>query len=686
MSDLSRGAPETETPVNPYSLLEAVNDSSETAHTGWLIFLGIMTYLMIAVAGVTHRDLLLETPVALPILQVEIQITQFFQFAAIVLVLFHLGLVSQLVLLARKTLEFDHAIRLLEATHRRTHPLRLELHNFFFVQAVAGPHRSYVMSGFLHAMSWLTLVILPVVLILYIQIVFLPYHNVDITWMHRVALLTDIGMLILIGVFLMRAEASFFQAFWKTTISHPISFTLTAVVLAFVTLFSLFGATVPGEFLDRAGQTLFGAQTANANAGGGPRYASGFTMAIFGAREDGTMFGLFRKNIVVTDTDLVVDKDVTPGEVTRSFRGRDLRNAKLDRSDLHQADFTGANLDDATLIGADLRDAQLGCAEIDFKKILLLSENRKAAGCTSARRADLSEANLSGARMAGVDFSRARLNSARLEGAELPYAALTGADMTSVDLDKADMTGGVLAMNTSFLGALLRGADLTGAQLQGADFSSAEMQGAVFSHAHLEGASLRSASLEAAALGQTFLQRADVSGANLTGADLRGAAIWDTLPPATPAPALADFSDLRIEPLTEEQIATLNHAIGKIEDDRDRQEVTDAIAPLLAGDRGQLWDTDYQPLWQTLAASPQPVNPDSYKVEITDYLSKFMCKARWNGGAVATGVARRALAPQFRGDFLALYDRLKSDDCWASRTVSPRALKELSDKVNIARE
>ena len=34
-----------ETPVNPYSLLEAVNRSSDTAHMGWLIFLGIMAYL-----------------------------------------------------------------------------------------------------------------------------------------------------------------------------------------------------------------------------------------------------------------------------------------------------------------------------------------------------------------------------------------------------------------------------------------------------------------------------------------------------------------------------------------------------------------------------------------------------------------------------------------------------------------
>ena len=189
---MARVDPDIETPVNPYSLLEAVNSSSDTSHTGWLLFLAVMTYLVIAVAGVTHEALLLETPVQLPILQVKIQLKQFFQFAPIVLVLFHLGIMAQLVLLARKTLEFDHAIRLLETSSRRTHPLRLELHNFFFVQAIAGPQRSVVMSGFLNIMSWLTIVILPVILLLYMQVAFLPYHDVTTTWINRIALLFDI--------------------------------------------------------------------------------------------------------------------------------------------------------------------------------------------------------------------------------------------------------------------------------------------------------------------------------------------------------------------------------------------------------------------------------------------------------------------------------------------------------------
>ena len=50
MADTAGIGPE-ETPVNPYSLLEAVNRSSDAAHAAWLIFLAIMAYFVIADVG-----------------------------------------------------------------------------------------------------------------------------------------------------------------------------------------------------------------------------------------------------------------------------------------------------------------------------------------------------------------------------------------------------------------------------------------------------------------------------------------------------------------------------------------------------------------------------------------------------------------------------------------------------------
>ena len=692
MVDMARVDPDIETPVNPYSLLEAVNSSSDTAHTGWLLFLAVMTYLVIAVAGVTHEALLLETPVQLPILQVKIQLKQFFQFAPIVLVLFHLGILAQLVLLARKTLEFDHAIRLLETSARRSHPLRLELHNFFFVQAIAGPQRSVVMSGFLNVMSWLTIVILPVILLLYMQVAFLPYHDVTTTWINRIALLSDIVLVLLIGVFLMRPEPSFFQALWRSTAAHPVGSIATTAVLGLVAYLSLFAATVPGESLDRFSRHLLWGMEAD---GGKRAQQVGFVLPFLSARSDGTLFGIFRRNIVVTDSDLIEENKAEGGDRRLKLRGRDLRYARLDRTDLRGADLTGAALDGASLVGVNLEDAWLNCAEMDR---LLLNDDRAAASCASAQNADLSHAQLANAHLSGIDLRDAKLDEAQLEGADVSNATLTGASFSSAHLEKADLTGGVQAQGANFLNAALQGADLTGAELQSSDFSSASLQGTVLNFAHLQGAVLRGADLEAASLQRAHLEGADMAGVRIAGADLRGVAVWMTTPPAWNPAGLTDISEVAIRAPDEAQLGELKSKLQSITNDEVRVHAAEGVASLLGGSGSWQGSPDHQ-RWQSLtnAPVPQPVTTsaipgmpppapaDTYKTDLTTYLTKMVCSARWSNGSVATGVARRAVAQQFRGDVVALYDGLKSNTCPASAKMPAKVMRDLSSAAETAR-
>lgn len=689
MSDLSRIASDGETPVNPYSLLDAVNRSSDTAHTAWLIFLGIMTYLMIAVAGVTHKDLLLETAVSLPILQVEIPLTQFFQFAPIILVLFHLGLVGQLVLLARKTLEFDSAVRLLETGRRRTHPLRLELHNFFFVQAIAGPHRSAVMGGFLHGMSWLTLVILPVVLIIYIQVIFLPYHDTAITWSHRLALVFDIAMLSLLGIFLRRAESSFFSAFFRTAVAFPFSFFTTSVLLLTVMIFSFLFATVPGEALDRFGRSIFPTPERERDHG----YYTGFIAPISWVDSEGRLFGIFRRNLKVTDSDLVVDRDVSEGESTINLRERDLRAAELDRSDLHQADLTGANLDGASLSGADLRDVTLNCADIDE---LLLSEDRRAAVCASARNVDFSGAQLARAVLTGLDLRGSRFEEADLTGAQLAYALVAGVNFSSARLDRANLTGGIQGAGANFLIASLQGADLTGAKLYGADFRSAKLQGAMMNYAQLQGAMVADADFEGASLQRVQLMGADMERANITAADLRAARVFKSVPPLRDDGGLADLTGLDLAEPKESDILQLRSAVNGISDTDLRRQVGDAVGKLI--DQDGTWNHADRAAWVSLveagrvksletgveSAIANPVEglvglkAAAFGDRLTRHLSQMVCRARWSDGSVANGVALRARAPDFRADARVIYKSLKSEECPAGEQVSDDVLKELS--------
>jgi uncharacterized protein YjbI with pentapeptide repeats len=675
MDDISRVAIDAETPVNPYSLLEAVNRSSGSANTAWLICIGLMSYLLITVAGISHKDLLLNSDISLPILQVKIELTRFFLFVPILLVLLHLGLIGQLALVARKTLEFAASIRMLETTDQRTHPLRLELDNFFFVQAIAGPDRSRLVSIVLHGMSWLTIVVMPVALLLYVQLVFLPYHDGTITWVHRSALIADIILLVCIGVFLWRLETSFFHAFLRTTLHHPFSLALTTVGLLAVGAFSLFFATVP-EAIDQPSAT--GLRAAEG------RYILGYAVPGTGASGDGTLLGLFHRNLNVTDTDLVVDRDVSPGETSINLRGRDLRFARLDRTDLHQADLTGADLDGASLIGADLRGISMGCADLNQ---LLLTDSHRSGRCASARGANFLKARLGDARMTGADLRAARLEEAQLEGAQLGHAAVSGANFAGARLDRADFSGASLH-GANFILASLQGADLSGAKLQMSDFTNAAMQGANLSLANLEGASLRDVELEGANLQMARLYGAVMSGAKLQGSDLKGAYVWRSPAPTAESVTLADLGGIVLQPPTEDELTALGSWLTRLQIGGLKARLADSLVALADPAQIKAWGASAdRAQWQGLARSSDASAADGYRVRLTtEYLARLMCRPRFASGAVATGVARRAMAAGFKGDVSAIYDKLKGADCPAASSVSPPLMRELATAADAARE
>ena len=114
----------------------------------------------------------------------------------------------------------------------------------------------------------------------------------------------------------------------------------------------------------------------------------------------------------------------------------------------------------------------------------------------------------------GAKGVRANLWNADLSGADLRYADLRGACLWNANLDGADLR------DANLWNADLRGANLSCADLNDADLSSAFLGGANLWNANLWCADLRYADLKDANLKYAILE-----GANLDGADLRDAKI-----------------------------------------------------------------------------------------------------------------------------------------------------------------
>ena len=78
------------------------------------------------------------------------------------------------------------------------HPARELVHSYVVSQILAGPKPNPIRSGLMRLMVFVTFTLLPVVTLLYFQVKFLPYHEVWITYWHRIAVL--IGLAMLFGV------------------------------------------------------------------------------------------------------------------------------------------------------------------------------------------------------------------------------------------------------------------------------------------------------------------------------------------------------------------------------------------------------------------------------------------------------------------------------------------------------
>src|SRR3974390_3380106 len=137
--------------------LDEANGASDPASNAWLAFLAILTYLLVTLAGVSHKDLLLNRAVKLPIVaNVDIPLLHFFQYAPALLLLVYLSLLIQHVILARKYGKFTDAIASYERDTRTEHPARELVHSYVGSQILAGPKPNRITNFLMRLIVYVT--------------------------------------------------------------------------------------------------------------------------------------------------------------------------------------------------------------------------------------------------------------------------------------------------------------------------------------------------------------------------------------------------------------------------------------------------------------------------------------------------------------------------------------------------
>jgi uncharacterized protein YjbI with pentapeptide repeats len=481
-------------PTDLGELQKALNDAAGKASILWTTFVTFSLYLMVAFGSVTNRDLFLENPIKLPLLNVELPLVGFFIAAPMILVILHFYVFLQLLALAAKSRDYDTLLRQVTPIASDRGYLRQRLDAFLVLQFLVGPkeQRTGVIGISLRLIAWLTLVGAPVVILIQGQVTFLPYHRESVAWLQRVILFVDIVVICHCWNHVRGYEDSMIS--FRTNKAWRI---VGLVVGACVAGFSIFVVTFPGEATYKYRPDFPRVPTTWRPHWSYPNDWTSLHEFLFAGEPNevrGRAGSPFSNRLVLTDQSFVDVDKLEKSEVSRYFRGRDLSQAVFNGADLRKADFTGAMLDGASFVGAKLQGTRFTCASIG-----------EGVKCTLLRSADFTLARLEDASLESAQLQGAILDRADLKGANLLHAQLTGADLNEADL---------------------RGANLQGASLRGANLGFGLLQGANLDRADLQVSSLKKADLRGASLVGAALQGANFDDAQLQGATLANAKLW----------------------------------------------------------------------------------------------------------------------------------------------------------------
>jgi Pentapeptide repeats (8 copies) len=355
------------------ALKKAVDDAVAVGGGLWLSYVSALLYIAVAAGAVTHQDLFFEHPVKLPFFNVELPLVAFFALAPILFVVVHAYTLVHLVMLTDKAKRYHQALHDPDrnVTDAARENLQWQLPSNIFIQFLAGPPkvRASLFGWLLRAIAWVTLAIAPVLMLLMMQIQFLPYHSHFVTWTLRVTLGLDLVLIWWLWRKILSGREIDGERRLGSWLWPPLGFALSLAVL----VFSVAVVTFPGEWqeelpswpilpamdVDMWGKPVPGTESFR----GWVAKARKVSLHdwLFSATADLTTYRRlsFSSRLVLLSLNvyegLGIDEDKLKGrEFVFRARGRDLRGATFFLASLPKVDFWGADLRGADLVSADL--------------------------------------------------------------------------------------------------------------------------------------------------------------------------------------------------------------------------------------------------------------------------------------------------------------------------------------------
>lgn len=458
--------------------LEAsVNSTSQRAVTQWLAYLSLWAYLFFTTLSITHRDLILLTPVKLPLIGVELGLRGYFWSAPPLFWVFHLYLVRKITVLARDVAFYRDVIRRFVPSETAREPLYRRLDAFFLTRLLGHGEQGWLLRWLDSGIAVATVVVMPLALMMAFQLKYLAYHAVWATDWHRFWLLADVLLLAVPLLWLLwrrprgandvegkkRPSRAWLQG-WGVAVGQTLGI---ALVFGGIAAFSLLVVTYPDDRMDWA-------------------------LSVVGLSDEDHPLSSWRV-LTPLDTDFVNDEKLDKVQWTVDLRGRDLRGAQLSGADLRKARMTGVDLRDA-----NISDSQLDGADISNSNIKNASMQNSKLKSSNISNSYIKDANISYSQLQGANIKNTRIISSDLSNSNLNGADISDSNIIDSDIEKSYM----------------RGSDLSNAFIFRSNIRNSKIQGSYMRKTKFSLVTIENSDLQGADISDSQIEAVNVSGAN----------------------------------------------------------------------------------------------------------------------------------------------------------------------------